>query len=61
MWGWVKIKSWHRVKTPTRVPDTYVTFCGKRAEGQALETFPSYEKTCESCLRLSNTKLEEPA
>lgn len=48
--GWIRIRSWHAVLTATRVPDRYVTFCGKRATGQLRETRPG-GKSCESCLR----------
>lgn len=61
MWGWVKIRSWHRVRTATRMPDTYITWCGKQAKGETRESFLAYEKTCETCLRLNDIKLEEPA
>jgi hypothetical protein len=48
----IKIRSWHEVRNPTRVPDTYVTLCGRRASGPTLAEFPGDEKTCETCLRI---------
>lgn len=52
---YVRIVSWHIVKTPTR--DAYVTLCGKRAEGTPRDEFPFDEKTCEVCLRLNSRLL----
>ena len=49
---WVKIKSWHVVRTPTRAPDRYRTMCGLNADGPQLDDRPGGEKTCETCLRL---------
>lgn len=48
---WVAIKSWHAVKTPTRMFNTYVTLCGRKAVGDTRDSLPGGEKTCESCLR----------
>lgn len=58
MWGWIKIRSWHRVRTATRVPGRYITFCGKQATGDPQDSYTSYEKTCEACFRLSGLKEE---
>jgi len=61
MWGWVKIRSWHAVRTPTRAFDTYVTVCGKTAHGETLDVFPADEKSCETCLRIQARAPKEPA
>jgi hypothetical protein len=50
---WIKIRSWHIIKTATRVPGRYVTLCGKSAYGQAQPDFLEGDKTCESCLRIN--------
>lgn len=47
---WVQIRSWHQVLTPTRVPDRYVTLCGRRALGPTVPGMPA-GKSCEVCLR----------
>jgi hypothetical protein len=60
MWGWVKVASWHRIRSTIRLPNTYETFCGLTATGEPRDTFVSYEKTCETCMRLSNTKVDDP-
>ena len=51
MWGWVKIRSWHIILTPTRAFDTYVTLCERRAHGDRVDIFPAGDKTCETCMR----------
>jgi hypothetical protein len=50
---WVKISSWHILRTWTRVPNRGVTLCGRTATmiDEALGP-PSDEKTCETCFRL---------
>ena len=48
---YVRIRSWHIIRTWTRVPDVALTLCGKRAHGPATDDFGD-DKTCESCLRL---------
>jgi hypothetical protein len=48
-----KIRSWHAIRTPTRVPDTYVTVCGRMVVALTLrDVLPAGERTCETCLRL---------
>jgi hypothetical protein len=53
---WVRIRSWHVVKTPTRVPNRYVTRCGRSAFGPDLDERPGNEATCETCLRLAGPR-----
>jgi hypothetical protein len=51
---WVGIRSWH-VLTPRDNPvwgDTYLTLCGRVANGPVFETVPP-GRTCESCLRIA--------
>ena len=48
---YVKIKSWHIIRTWTRVPNRFITLCGKMGTGQSSDTFGD-EKSCESCLRI---------
>jgi hypothetical protein len=53
---WVKIRSFHIVLTPTRVPDTFATLCGRRAAGPEVDDRPGSERTCETCLRIGGPK-----
>lgn len=53
---WIKIRSWHAVKTATRAPGRYLTICGRGAEGTTLPERPGHEATCESCLRIISPK-----
>ncbi len=48
---WVKIVSWHGVRTATRVPGSYVTLCGRRAHNDPVNVLPE-GKSCETCLRI---------
>lgn len=54
--SWVKVRSWHVLDTPTRMPDVYVTRCGRRAQGPVLDERPGNERTCETCLRIVSPK-----
>lgn len=56
----VKIRSWHIIRTWTRVPRRAVTLCGRRAEGESADTLPMDEKSCESCLRIAAKRSEAP-
>lgn len=58
MWGWIKLRSWHRVREEVR-PGVYTTLCGKQATGTPQDSYVSYEKTCEACFRLSGLKEEK--
>lgn len=51
-WDYIRIVSWHIVRTPTRAFDSYITLCGRRAVGDALPNIGE-GKSCESCLRLA--------
>jgi len=53
---WIRIRSWHEVRTPTRVPNTYITLCGRQASGETRDVFPGDEKTCESCYRVATRR-----
>lgn len=48
---WIRIVSWHAVRTPTRVPRRYVTRCGRSADGTTFDQRPD-GKSCETCLRI---------
>lgn len=50
-YDYIKIKSWHIIKTPTRMFDTYITRCGLKAVGNTANDLPLGEKSCESCFR----------
>jgi hypothetical protein len=50
---YVKIRSWHIIRTFTRVPGGAITLCGKRTQGAPMsQVLPLVDKSCETCLRL---------
>lgn len=49
---WVFIRSWHAVRTPTRMFNTYVTLCGRRATASLTADELPAGKSCEVCLRI---------
>lgn len=57
MWGYVRIRAWHIVKTPTRMFDTYVTLCGRRATGETVDALPA-GSSCEACLRIARRQTD---
>ena len=51
--NWAKLRSWHYVRTFTRVPGGFITMCGRSGRSTNFANqFPSNEKSCESCLRI---------
>lgn len=50
---YVKIRSWHIVKTPTRFVmfDTYITLCNRTVTTTETSNDFGDEKTCETCFR----------
>lgn len=54
---WVKIRSYHAIRTWTRVPQHYITFCGRSASGPELDDLPA-GKSCELCLRAVARKVD---
>lgn len=52
---WFQIRSWHILRTPTRVPDRYRAVCGKTGHGPVLDNRPQ-GRTCESCYRIAGPK-----
>jgi len=49
---WIKIRSWHIIRTWTRVPGRAITLCGRSATGPTSAGFGD-DKSCETCLRIS--------
>lgn len=49
---WVRIRSWHAVRTPTRAVDTYITRCGRTVQTQETSDTLPEGKSCETCLRI---------
>ena len=49
---YVKIRSWHILKTWTRVPNRFITLCGRGGYGESADSFGD-EKSCETCLRIN--------
>jgi hypothetical protein len=57
-----KIRSWHTIRTPTRVPNTYLTVCGRMVIALTLrDVLPANERTYETCLRLIVRRDEQVA
>jgi hypothetical protein len=56
---WVRIRSMHAILTPTRVPDTYRTLCGRKATGDTWAKLGD-AKSCESCLRIVARRADAP-
>jgi hypothetical protein len=52
---WIKIYSWHIVRGPLRMPERYLTLCGRQVTGVPAADYGN-EATCESCLRIKNKK-----
>lgn len=53
---YIKIRSWHVIRTWTRVPGRAITLCGRDADGLTENTLPLDEKSCETCLRLATRR-----
>ena len=51
--GYVKLKSWHILRTWSRVPGRFITLCGRVGTGDVVADFGD-EKTCETCLRIAS-------
>ncbi len=49
---YVKLRSYHIIRTWTRVPGGFITLCGRRGSGHSALDFEN-EKTCETCLRIA--------
>lgn len=49
---YVKIRSYHVVRTWTRVPGRWITLCGRTGGGDSVSDFGD-GKTCETCLRIA--------
>jgi hypothetical protein len=47
-----KLRSWHAVRTFTRVPGRAIALCGRWLTGPFVTALPLNDKTCETCLRL---------
>lgn len=52
---YVKVRSWHVLKTWSRMPGVGVTLCGRRTGQETRDTLPA-EATCESCLRIEKSE-----
>lgn len=53
---YVKIRSWHIVRTPTRAFDTYITLCNRTVTTTETANDFGDERTCETCFR-KNAKM----
>lgn len=52
---YVKVQSWHLLKTWSRSPGVAITLCGRRADDPETRETLSAERSCESCLRISHS------
>lgn len=51
---WVRIRSWHIVRTFTRVQGGAITACGRSVRGaDFVDQRPANERSCESCYRIA--------
>lgn len=58
MFEYIRIRSVHVVRTWTRVPGRAITLCGRMATGATSDELPLEEKSCETCLRLKESRVE---
>jgi len=49
---YIRIRSWHIVRTWTRVPGRAITLCGRSASGATTDSFGD-DASCETCLRIA--------
>lgn len=59
-WTYVRIISWHVVRTPTRATNGYLTLCGRNASGPVVDALPG-GKSCESCTRIAIRSADKTA
>ena len=52
----VRIRSWHVIRTWTRMPGRAITLCGRTSDGESSPDLPMDEKSCETCLRIRATR-----
>jgi hypothetical protein len=55
MADYVLIRSFHILRTWSRVPGRFITLCGRVGNGEAELDFGN-EKTCETCLRIARKR-----
>lgn len=53
MGEWIQIRSWHAIRTPTRMPRRYITVCGKDTFGDAVTDLPPDSKLCKRCVAIT--------
>ena len=49
---YIRIVSWHVIRTWTRVPGRALTYCGRTATGESADDFGD-DRTCETCFRIT--------
>ena len=56
---WVRIASWHAIRTWSRMPGRAITLCGRQSRDgeETSDTLPS-ERSCETCLRIVARKAD---
>lgn len=55
---YVRIRSWHLVRTPTRMFDTYITLCGRMVTTTDTRHELPAERSCETCLRIQTRRTD---
>jgi len=55
---YIRIRSWHIVRTWTRVPGRAITLCGRSASGPTSDGFGE-SASCETCLRIESKALRD--
>lgn len=57
-WQYGFIRSWHVIRSATRIEGQYLTLCGRLVNGDILDELRLSEKSCERCLQIK-TGLEQ--
>jgi hypothetical protein len=55
---YVKVRSWHILRTYTRVPEMAVTLCGRLVRATETRAELPAERSCESCLRIATRRVD---
>lgn len=55
---WVRIRSWHAIRTHTRVPGGVVTVCGRNVVDARMSDVLPAGRSCETCLRIVTRKAD---
>lgn len=57
---YIRMRSWHLIRTWTRVPGRAITLCGRTVQNrETANTLPMDEKSCETCLRMAEFQRDD--